>query len=349
MAVYTHFSFDDLHEIFSQQWGQELLSLEPVTAGIENSIYKVTCKSLADHSDQAQVLTQEYAFVVFENLDHVIVERYCQVLSQIQAAARFDQSFTISTAMPILQSQLYSIGHGEFRVDCQFTLMAQHKPIILQPWIPGEWVKPNDTLCYQLGVILAQIQAVPVAALQYLPQDEHLTRIHRLLGRKHLLNTEDQLFCDQTYRQLLPVIQHHQAMNYGLVHGDLFTDNALANNDQLTGIIDFFAASNAPSLLDIAISIFAWCTSGEGIVEKNRVSSLVAGYKSMCQPSTNDTEYFYDLVLLCVFRFWCSRQTYQIECFERGIKPVSHRHPHFIRQVWDEVQSHEAFIRQLFI
>ena len=49
----------------------------------------------------------------------------------------------------------------------------------------------------------------------------------------------------------------------GIIHGDLFLDNALFNEGSLSCVIDFTQACNSDFLFDLAVTSLSWCDNGE--------------------------------------------------------------------------------------
>lgn len=49
----------------------------------------------------------------------------------------------------------------------------------------------------------------------------------------------------------------------GIIHGDLFMDNALFNEGSLSCVIDFTQACNGDFLFDLAVAALSWCDNGE--------------------------------------------------------------------------------------
>ena len=53
-----------------------------------------------------------------------------------------------------------------------------------------------------------------------------------------------------------------------IIHGDLFPDNALFIDDELSGVIDFSDASIGDRYFDIAVVIFSWCADDIGKIDR---------------------------------------------------------------------------------
>lgn len=67
-----------------------------------------------------------------------------------------------------------------------------------------------------------------------------------------------------------------------IVHADLFPDNVLMLDDQVTGLIDFYFACEDITAYDVAVTHAAWCFSGDGRRFDAQVSaSLLAGYEAV--------------------------------------------------------------------
>ncbi|WP_310621079.1 homoserine kinase [Flexibacterium corallicola] len=82
----------------------------------------------------------------------------------------------------------------------------------------------------------------------------------------------------------------------GVIHADLFPDNAFFLGDNLSGIIDFYFACNDAFAYDVAICINAWCFEPDGAFNVTKARALLNAYKSV-RPFSNLE--FDSLPLLC--------------------------------------------------
>ncbi len=65
------------------------------------------------------------------------------------------------------------------------------------------------------------------------------------------------------------------------IHSDLFPDNVLMLNEQVTGMIDFYFACTGAAAYDLAVTHAAWCFTGDGSELRTEISSaLIDGYES---------------------------------------------------------------------
>ena len=93
----------------------------------------------------------------------------------------------------------------------------------------------------------------------------------------------------------------------GLIHGDLFHDNVLFENNKITGIIDFYNACHDYQLYDLAVTVNDWCINPDLSLNDNRLTALTRAY-SLVRPFTGEEKQAWPLMLrLAAFRFWISR------------------------------------------
>jgi homoserine kinase type II len=65
----------------------------------------------------------------------------------------------------------------------------------------------------------------------------------------------------------------------GVIHADLFPDNAFFLGDRLSGIIDFYFACNDMLAYDVAICLNAWCFDDMRRFDRDKAAALLAGYQ----------------------------------------------------------------------
>jgi homoserine kinase type II len=65
----------------------------------------------------------------------------------------------------------------------------------------------------------------------------------------------------------------------GVIHADLFPDNAFYEGEKVTGIIDFYFACNDLLAYDVAICLNAWCFEPDGSFNVTKAKALLQGYR----------------------------------------------------------------------
>ncbi|MGD9810690.1 MAG: homoserine kinase [Sphingobium sp.] len=69
-------------------------------------------------------------------------------------------------------------------------------------------------------------------------------------------------------------------LEHATIHADLFPDNVLMDEDEVTGLIDFYFSCTDIRAYDLAITHSAWCFSADGSdYHGGRAAALVAGYE----------------------------------------------------------------------
>ena len=71
------------------------------------------------------------------------------------------------------------------------------------------------------------------------------------------------------------------ALPHGVIHGDLFRDNALFVGHRLTGVLDFYFACDDMLAYDIAICLNAWCFETDMSFNVTNARALLTGYRSV--------------------------------------------------------------------
>ena len=67
----------------------------------------------------------------------------------------------------------------------------------------------------------------------------------------------------------------------GVIHADLFPDNALFLGDKLSGIIDFYFACTDFLAYDLAVCLNAWCFEDERDYDLARGGAMIAAYEAI--------------------------------------------------------------------
>jgi homoserine kinase type II len=99
-----------------------------------------------------------------------------------------------------------------------------------------------------------------------------------------------------------------QNLPKGVIHADLFTDNAFFIGDDLSGVIDFYFACNDALAYDIAVCLNAWCFEpdrGEYNLTKGR--ALLLGYQSIRPLADSEKEALPILAQGAAMRFCLTR------------------------------------------
>jgi homoserine kinase type II len=100
-----------------------------------------------------------------------------------------------------------------------------------------------------------------------------------------------------------------QALPRGMIHGDLFRDNVLFNEQGLTGVIDFHHAANGHWIYDLAVAANDWCNDAGGAMNSERLTSLLKAYHAVRPITSQELWFFSAFALYAAVSFWLSRLT----------------------------------------
>jgi homoserine kinase type II len=262
-----------------------LVEFSGIANGIENTNYFVTT-GLPDQPYHDYVLT------LFEDLQY-------QELPYFIALTAHLVSHGVTVPSPVLDA------HG------QALKQLAGKPALLLPRFAGQHLtRENITpaICTCIGTVLAQLHQAGQSFI--LQRQSH--RGHRWWQRlgpmvaAHLPVAESILLMEtiDDYRDLLKT---QPELPTGVIHGDLFHDNALFYQGKLSAIIDIYNASTDYLLFDVAIAVNDWCIDANGCLVDNLANTLLLSYHQQRPFTLTEVQYWPRLLAVAAMRFWLSR------------------------------------------
>lgn len=278
MSVYTPVSAAELEDFLHQYPVGSLVAFAGISAGVENTNYFVTTTG------------GEFVLTLFEQ--HTPAELdYFLALMQHWA----DAGIPVACPQHLHDGRILTSLNG--------------KPAALVARLPGEHVEhPTPTQCAELGAMLATMHL----SGRNFPQQRVSDRGHewrmrmgaKLLGQlpedsaaAHLLRTE------LAFQQTIPFAQ----LPGGVIHADLFRDNVMFRQGQLSGIIDLYFACTDSWLYDLAIVVNDWCCHVDGSLDAARVQACIRAYQAVRPWEAIEQRYWQASLRAAALRFWLSR------------------------------------------
>jgi len=186
--------------------------------------------------DSVYFLDDDRIVKIFENADAEAVEEELKLLAHCQS---------LSVSKP----------EGEM-------LWVQDKPALIYRRCRGESLKcVGVDEIKQIGAFLRSFHRKTVARQS---TNERLFEKPRL---EQMIRKSDMEIFDKMYKKIALTLRDD-----GVIHGDLFLDNALFENGELSCVIDFSQACNGDFLFDLAVTDLSWCDSDE------KTEALLEGY-----------------------------------------------------------------------
>ncbi len=276
MSVYTVVERDELEDFLRNYPLGDLIDYQGISAGIENTNYFVTT------SEKKLVLT------LFE-------QHTAEELGYFLDLMAFLAEHDIPSAHPIADND----GH--------YLRVLNGKPAALVMRLTGGDVKqPNVAQCAALGKNLGKLHVAGQSFTGQRNNDRgphwwHTTRdavIEKLdADEREMLDAE--LAFQRSHR--------FDTLPRGVIHADLFRDNALFEGDTLTGIIDFYYACNDVLLYDVAVTLNDWCSNGGGSLDMAKSQAMLDAYKQVRPFSAEEIEAWPVMLRAGALRFWLSR------------------------------------------
>jgi homoserine kinase type II len=244
MAIHTKLNLDQLVALGAQAQ-LDVVGAEPVKEGLRNSNYILRLRS-GDRN----------------------ILRVCD-----------DQSIGQASQVLRLMQHMYSQGLSVQRpipFNDQPVGVHEDKPVMLLEYLSGEPISElSSNQLRQLGQAMAQMHQLEVP--------DFLSKVHPFgfeeYQAKFSLVEHDYInwFKDRMkhFAEMIP-----EDLPKGIVHGDLWYDNAIYSNGALAGIIDFESAFHGPCIFDLGQTAIGACRD-EDSLDFKKVRSLVEGYQEL--------------------------------------------------------------------
>lgn len=281
MAVFTEVSEQQARDLLTQLSIGDLVSLQGISSGIENTNYFLT-------TDQG-----EYVLTVFERLSHAQLPFYLYLMKHLAERG---------IAVPDPQSN----SQG----DILLTLLD--KPAAVVNRLAGEsQLQPGPAHCAAMGRNLAQMH---LAAKDFEQQQPNLRglawwndTVPQILP---FLSTEQSqlLSHELAFQNHISGLSAYTAMPRGPVHADAFRNNVMFVGDALSGVFDFYFAGIDHWLFDLGVCINDWCIHLDtGVMDLERLQAMLDAYQSVRPLEQAERDLFNPMLRAAALRFWISR------------------------------------------
>lgn len=268
MSVYTQVSLDQAQAIANAYGLGRVMSLTPIKAGVSNTNYFLT-------ADAPWVLT------IFE----------AHSVEQIRPVLALQQSM-YEHLIPV-PSIAKSGAHCLSFFD--------GKPLSVVGRLSGEHGSLTLAHAQEIGRFLARLHGLSNPGEVFHELSPHMQVPNNPMSISWLVA---HLPNDALAQQVQACAQHvsKASLAKGVIHADLFPDNALFNDNQLTGVIDWYFACVDVLLWDVAVACIAWADG-----DANREAALLSAYQAI-RPLTKEEQACWPFYrVLAAARFWITR------------------------------------------
>jgi homoserine kinase type II len=280
MAVYTDVTAEELADFLSTYGIGDLLSYKGIAEGVENSNYLL-------HTNKGY-----FFLTLYEK--RVAVKDLPFFLGLMAHLARHG----ITCPQPVVNAKGEALG----------TLAG--RPAAIIDFLEGVWPRrPSAAHCAAVGEALAKMHLAGADFSMSRPNalsvngwrplfDQAAARADSVQhGLRDLLSAE------------LTHLEQHWPDNLpqGVIHADLFPDNALFLGDKLSGLIDFYFACNDMLAYDVAICLNAWCFEIDHSFNVTKARAFLGAYARERKLSAAEQQAFPLLARGAAIRFLLTR------------------------------------------
>jgi len=275
MASYTKIDLDDIKRVISRYDLGEISAFENLKGGQANSSFKLTTTT---------------GFFVLSICD----EKSFNEVGQLADLLRHLEENAFPTT-PVIKTS-----------DGRLVTQHQCKPVLIKRYLKGSIPKEmKPKMLYRLGREIARLHRIE--ARMDLPD----RFAYGLESFDEVINSpadndyrtwlkEKKVYLEQTIRPDLP---------RGLIHGDIFYDNTLFEDDELVAIIDFEEACHYYRIFDLGMCVVGACNT-RGLADLKKTRILVDGYLSSRRLEPAEKKQFQAFVIYgaVATSFWRFRQ-----------------------------------------
>jgi homoserine kinase type II len=311
MAVFTNVSEEDLTAWLGDYSLGQLLELQGIASGIENTNYFVTTSN------------GRFVLTLFEILGADELPFYLNLMAHL---ARHG----IPCPNPVANR------HN------QFLGTLNGKPACIVSRLSGKsTTTPNDLQCAAIGAMLGQMHIAGQSFSQVMPNPRGATwRAETARQVSPFLDAQQMVLLESEVA--LHAQQNWTSLPQGVIHADLFRDNVLLEEDRIGGLIDFYFACSDALLYDVAITVNDWCTHTDGTLDMTKTRIFLRAYHAV-RPLLDSEHRAWPLMLrVAALRFWLSR-LFDKHLPRDGELINAHDPGHFERILKTHITSQQAF------
>lgn len=276
MSVFTPVTAEQLSSFLGQYRVGELIEYSGIAEGIENTNFFV------------RTTTNRFVLTLFERTPEPDLPYFLAVMERLSDAG-------LPSAAPVHRRDGSVLGELN---DRPASLVARLSG--------GGVVVPNGLQVAQLGAVMGQMHLALAEFPQRRISDRGLAWMEAVAGElgDKLTAAETELLASELAAQQGV---DWESLPHGVIHSDLFRDNALFDEDRLTGLIDFYYACDGAWVYDLAVSFNDWVLNAGHAARGSVATGLLQAYQQSRPLVTAERELWSMALRRAALRFWLSR------------------------------------------
>ncbi len=285
MAVFTEVSPAEASALLQRLHLGTLTDMAGCSGGIENTNYFV--------NTELNGQPQQYVLTLFERLTFEQLPFYLHLMKHLAGKG-------IPVPDPAADAQ-GNILHT-----------VQGKPAAVVNRLRGKSeLAPSADHCAQVGAMLARMH---LAGQDYPRQQPNLRGLAWWndtvpVVLPYLNPTQAELLQDELrYQNAIATNASYTELPRGPVHADLFRDNVMFDQGQLSGFFDFYFAGCDTFVFDLAVCLNDWCIDlATGVQDDVRSAAMVDAYAAVRPLTVAEQALLPAMLRAGSLRFWISR------------------------------------------
>ena len=276
MSVYTILKNKHVKEILSLYNIGSLKSFDGISDGITNTNYFL-------NTDKGK-----YVITIFEDIKKTKVTKYLKLMNFFSKKGLCAPEIMITKSGDVLTT-------------------VEKKPCSIMQKLSGKTVdESNNMLCKSLGEVIGTFHNFSQQYQGMISNSRDIKWIEKTIKKieGHLEPNQLNLIkhCSKVFKKIFS-----SNLPCGVIHSDLFRDNVLANNNKITGIIDYYYSFNGPLIYELAVIANDWCVNKNGSINANKYHSFINSYDSVRTITKKEIKLMNDAMIAAGLRFYLSR------------------------------------------
>jgi len=307
MSVYTTIDENELKSFLANYNVGELVDYQGISDGIENTNYFVNTRS------------GRFVLTIFEHHTFEEMQYYLNLMHHLT-------DHDVPSANPVADKQGRYLSH------------FKDKPIALVERLSGSSIiNTRVNHCQQLGTAMGKMHTAGLSfeARQKNPRGPAWCQQTALKLIEKLSPDEQNMLDDEIHFQKE---KRHAELPRGVIHADLFRDNALWDGDNFSGIIDFYYSCDDVLLYDLAVTANDWCLNDDLSLDRDKVVALLSHYNQHRPLNDTEQKYWPAMLRAGALRFWLSRL--HDKHFPRDGELVHTKNPDAFRKILADRTKH---------
>jgi len=281
MSVFTPVTKEEAQMFLAEFALGEVETLEGIAAGVENTNFFLT------------TTTGEYVLTLFEKQSIEDLPFYLHLMEYL-AENEFNCPRPQPRFAPNHRKELFEILKG--------------KPAAIVTRLAGSpRLQPGAEDCLVVGRLLAQMHGIDFDMGMTNWRGREWRESFAVEAAAKLPAAENALIASENAYQ---AGIDDESIPKGIIHGDLFRDNILWDDEGVPGVIDFYFACDDLLLYDLAITVNDWCVNADATLDSARADMLIAGYREVRDFEENENALWPAMLRRAALRTWLGRIGY---------------------------------------